>query len=144
MHRIVKILAAIFGVLGVVFLFLILAKGDQTIKDQYFADGSTSTIDPMYIIGVIMLVVTTLIVLVFALKGLATGDIKKTLITLGLFVGVVLISYLLADGGTVTANGQTYGPSVTKWVGAGLYAFYILGFVAVASMLWSGLTKLKK
>lgn len=147
MHKLVKILAAIFGVLGVAFLFLILLKGDQTIKDQFISDGTTSAIDPIYILGVIIFFLAILIALVFVLKDVASGDVKKTLISAGLFIGVVLISYILADGSEVLSSNKTVlAPegATSKWVSTGILATIILAIAAIGSMAWGGLTKFKK
>lgn len=144
LHKIVKILAAVFGVLGVVALFFILFKGDTAIKDQFTTEGDTSAIDPIYLIGLIMFVLVSLTVLIFAVKGILSGNVKKTLITIGLFLGVVLISYVIADSSDVTANGVVYSGATSKWVSTGLNVFYILALAAVAAMAWTGLTKIKK
>ncbi len=147
MHKIVKIIAAIFGVLGVAFLFLILLKGDETIKDQYFADGITSAIDPMYLLGVIIFFLATLITLIFVLKGVASGNIKKTLISLGLFVGVILLSYIIADSSQVISSNNTViateGSSISKWVSTGIYTTIILIVIAIGTMVWGTFSKVK-
>lgn len=70
--------------------------------------------------------------------------LKRTLISVGLFLGVVLISYIFADSSDVKANGIVYSGATSKWVSAGLNAFYLLAVVAVGAMVWTGFNKIKK
>ena len=62
------------------------------------------------------------------------------------FVVIAIIAYGIADGGT--EKYITDFPSLTegtsKMVGAGLYLFYFLAAVAVATMLGFGLRKMFK
>ncbi|MFT7386375.1 MAG: hypothetical protein ACI82E_001139 [Nonlabens sp.] len=41
-------------------------------------------------------------------------------------------------------NGQQLSEGTSKWIGASLYMFYILGVVAVATVVWSGVSKIIK
>jgi hypothetical protein len=144
LHKIVKILSAVFGILGVLALFFILFKGDDAIKSQFRTDGNTSTINPIYIIGWIMFVASIILVLIFAIKAVLTGNVKKTLISIGLFLGVVLISFIVADGSDMVVGGVTYSGATSKLVSTGLNTFYFLALVAIGTMAWTGLTKIKK
>lgn len=144
LHKIVKILSAIFGILGVLALFFILFKGDDAIKSQFRTDGTTSTINPIYIIGWIMFVASIILVLIFAIKAVLTGNVKKTLISIGLFLGVVLISFIVADGSDMVVGGVTYSGTTSKLVSTGLNTFYFLALVAIGTMAWTGVTKIKK
>lgn len=144
LHKIVKILAAVFGVLGVFALFFILFKGDDAIKDQFRTDGSTSTINPIYIIGWIMFVVSIVLVLIFAIKAILTSNVKKTLISIGMFLGVVLLAFILADSSDVKAGGEIVSGTTSKLVSTGLNTFYFLALIAIGTMAWTGLTKFKK
>ena len=88
-----------------------------------------------------------LLVLVYVLKGLFSGDIKKTLMTVGLFLAIVVISFVMSSGSDLdltpfTAKGLDITESTSKYVGAGLNAFYILAVVAIGSMLFSGVKKI--
>jgi hypothetical protein len=71
------------------------------------------------------------------------GDIKRTLITIGSFLAVVLISYVMADGlETEMRDGDILSASGSRWVSTGLYMFYILGVLAIGAMFSGGLKKL--
>ena len=52
--------------------------------------------------------------------------------------GVIFLAMIIAKGDeAVSASGS-------KWVGTGLYAFYILAILAVGSMVFSGIKKVTK
>jgi hypothetical protein len=71
------------------------------------------------------------------------GDIKKTLITVGAFLLVVLISYVTADGAeTVMKDGKILSESGSKWISTGINAFVLLGIIAIGSMVSGGVKKI--
>ncbi len=142
LYKIAKILAWVFGIAGIATYVMILAKGDKAI--EIAADnGDVSAVNPIYTVALIVFVLLLGIVLVFVLKGLAQGNIKKTLMSIGAFLVVVAISYGLAQGvETPMGDDKVLSASGSRWAGAGLYAFYILAIVAIGAMLWSGVKKL--
>ncbi|SDG61797.1 hypothetical protein [Winogradskyella thalassocola] len=144
MHKILKIVAAIISVLGIIFLGRIIAKGDDEIKAAALA-GDTAIVDPMAITAYIILGLVLLFVVVFVLKNLFTNTagLKNTLIGVGAFAAVLIISYVLSGGDAMQYKLQdgfaTEGQSTM--VGAGLVAFYILLAVAAITMIFSGVKK---
>ena len=147
-HKILKIVAGILGVLGIIFLVRIIARGDEAIKAAA-ADGDTAIIDPMAWVTYIIFFATIGFVLFFVLKNLFTntGSLKNTLIGVGAFALVLIISYVLssgADAGNYMYNGVSATEGETKMVGAGLIAFYILIVGAALAMALSGFKKLTK
>jgi ribose 1,5-bisphosphokinase PhnN len=61
------------------------------------------------------------------------------LISAGLFLAVIGISYGLSTGvETPLKDGEVLSASGSRWVGAGLRAFYILAVVAIGAMVLSG------
>jgi len=138
LHKIIKILALIISIIGIAFLGMMIMKGDVEIKET--GAGIDGFIYTSYLIFALVVIA----VIIFGLKGLMSGNIKNTLIILGAFIAVVAISYALADGTPMELTDKTMlSESGSKWVGAGLYAFYILGVVAIASMILSGFKKAK-
>ncbi len=137
LHKIVKIAAAVFGVLGILSLFFILFKGDDYIKEQ-FASGSTSTVDPIYILGVLLLIAITMIVLIFTVKGILAGNIKRTLITIGMFLGLALLSYIFADSSDIynVKKELIASGGVSKLVSTGLNMTYFLAIISVGSLFF--------
>lgn len=137
MHKLVKIAAIIISILSVIFLGLLMANSDAE---------DNSWVAPLIYISYFILAACIAVVLIFVLKNLFSNkeNLKRTLISVGLFLGVVLISYILADSSEVTANGEVFSSSTSKWVSTGLNMFYILGLAAIAAMVWTGFNKLIK
>jgi len=138
LHKIIKIIGLIVSLVGASFLGMMIMKGDDVIKET--GSGIDGFIYSAYFIFALVLIS----VIVFGLKGLLSGNIKNTLIILGAFVLIVGISYGLADGTPMQLNeGGMLSESGSRWVGAGLYTFYILGILAAGSMVMSGFKRTK-
>ena len=145
LHKILKIVAAIIGLLGIVSLVRIISEGDDAIDAAALA-GDTAIVEPMAWAAYIMLGLVLAFVIFFVLKNLFTntGGLKNTLIGVGAFLGVLIIAYLVSGGDTeqyklqdgVATDGQS------TMVGAGLVAFYMLLFIAAASMIFAGVKKI--
>jgi hypothetical protein len=137
LHKILKIVALILSIVGIIFLAMIVSKGDDVVKQT--GEG----LDGFLYVAYLTLAIVLFFVVVFVLKGLMAGDIKKTLIVVGAFLAIVIISYVLAEGvETEMRDGEILSANGSKWVSAGLYVFYILGIIAIGSMVLSGVKKL--
>lgn len=143
LHKVLKYLALVIGVIGLIFLGRIVFAGDDAIKDS--ADLQSSLLNPFMWIAYIVFGITVLLVVIFVIKGLFTGNIRNTLISIAAFAIVVIVSYVLADGQAMTLkDGSTLSASGSKWVSAGLIAFYIMAVLAILSMVFTGIRKLTK
>ncbi|MFT6127744.1 MAG: hypothetical protein ACI9D4_001339 [Polaribacter sp.] len=139
LHKILKIVALILSVAGIIFLAMIVAKGDEVV--QATGEG----VDGYLFVAYITFAIVLFFVIVFVVKGILAGDIKKTLITIGAFLVVVIIAYVLADGTPmIKSDGTMMSESASKWAGTGLYAFYLLAIIAVGAMVLSGIKKIAK
>jgi len=141
LHKILKIVALVLSLIGIVFFAMLVSKGDAVIEQT--GEG----VDGYIYIAYIMLALVLLFVLIFVIKGIFAGNLKKTLISIGLFLVIGIISYVLASGsieGLPLVDDKVISESSSKWVGTGLYAFYILGIMAIGSMVLSGIKKLTK
>lgn len=143
LHKILKIVVAILSLAGTVFLAMIVSKGDDAIKA-----GDAGAVDNMSYVAYITLALILLFVVFFVIQNLVThtSSLKSTLIGVGAFVAVLVIAYALTGGDTTQ---YTYSEGVatdkqSHMVGAGLVAFYVLGTVAILSMLLSSVKKLIK
>jgi len=143
LHKILKIVVAVLSLAGTVFLAMIVSKGDDAIKA-----GDSGAVDNMSYVAYITLILILLFVVFFVVKNLVThtSSLKSTLIGVGAFVAVLIVAYLLTGGDTTQ---YTYSEGIatdkqSHLVGAGLVAFYVLGTVAILSMLLSGVKKLIK
>jgi len=142
LHKILKIVAALIGLAGIVSLVRIIVAGDDAIK----TGGQDGLFEPMAWIGYIILGIAIFFVLVFVLKNLFTNTagLKNTLIGVGAFVAVLVIAYAVSgsDLPIQYKNGDEFAtPKESTLVGAGLVAFYILLGIAAISMIFSGAKK---
>lgn len=144
LHKILKYLAIVIGIVGLILWGRVLMAGDDSIETS--ADVQASVVTPFLYVAYFVFAVIVLLVLFFVIKGLFSGNIRNTLIAVGAFALIVVISYLLADGQAVYDRDgvMAVSESGSKWVGAGLYTFYILAVIAVGIMLVSGIKKLIK
>ena len=134
LHKILKIVAFALAILGAIFALTIMAGDDDT---------ALSMSGNMLYVTYAVLGIVLALVLIFVLKGLFSGNIKKTLVTVGAFLAVLFISYAMSSGTDLdltpfTDKGLDVDEGTSKVVGAGLYAFYALAIVAIGSMLLGG------
>lgn len=143
LHKVLKYLALVIGVIGLILLGRIIATGDDAIKAS--ADLQGSHLDPFMWIAYIVLAAVVVLVAIFVIVGLFRGNIKNTIIAVGSFAVIIIVAYVLSDGeATQLKDGTMLSASADHWVGAGLITFYILAAVAIAAMVFSGIKKLAK
>ena len=139
LHKVTKIAALIVAVLSLVFLALIMASSDSV---------NSSWITPLIYLSYVILLACVVVVLIYVFKNLFSNkeNLKKTLIYIGVFFGVVLVSFILADGTEIksASNEIIASESTSKWVSTGLNTFYLLAIVAIGTMFWTGFNKIKK
>ncbi|MGJ8548873.1 hypothetical protein [Winogradskyella wichelsiae] len=134
-----KILVAILGFLGIIFLVRILAVGDEAIK----TGGEDGLVDPMAYVAYVILALVLVFVLFFVLKNLFTNTegLKNTLIGVGSFAVVLIIAYVISGGDAMSYTLQEGGyatESTSQLVGAGLVSFYLLLAIAAGAMIFAG------
>jgi peptidoglycan/LPS O-acetylase OafA/YrhL len=128
LHKILRIVVLILALAGIVALAMVLINGNG--------------LDAQLYIAYITLALIVFIVLVYVLKETFSGNLKKTLMSIGAFLLVVIIAYVLSTGvETEMRDGEMLSESGSKWVGTGLHTFYILAIVAIGSMIYSGIKK---
>lgn len=140
MYKVAKIIAIILGVIGFV-LWIIIARADSNVVAE--AGSSSNNIVGMMInLGYWLTIIVAIITLLFSLVGLASdgNKLKKAAISLAVFAVVIVVSYVLASGTNVDlfrmANrGIHVTEGAVRWVGAGLWAFYILALLAILAMV---------
>ena len=140
LENIIKIVCAVLGLLGVIFLFRILATGDDDIK-MAASMGDFSLISPVISLSMFILFITVAVTIIFSLINLASnpGKLKKSMIFIGFLIIVIGIAYASSTGvETPMKDGQVLSASGSKWVGTGIRVFYILASVAVLSMIAFG------
>ena len=139
LHKVTKIAAIVISVLSLVFLGGLMASDDA---------ANSSWITPLIYLSYVILIACIALVLIYVFKNLFSKkeDLKKTFIFIGLFVALILVSFILADGTEVKSpsNEIIASESTSKWVSTGLNMFYLLAVVAVGTMFWTGFNKIKK
>ena len=142
-HKVLKYLALVIGVIGLILLGRIIIAGDEAIMAS--TAEQNSLLEPLMWLSYIILGLSILIVGIFVIKGLFSGNVKNTLISVGAFLLIIVIAYVVTDGQEVQLkDGDTLSASGDHWVGAGLVVFYILAAIAVGAMVLSGVKKLIK
>lgn len=139
LHKVTKIAAIVISVLSLVFLGGLMASEDA---------ANSSWISPLIYLSYVILIACIALVLIYVFKNLFSkkDDLKKTFIFIGLFVALILVSFISADGTEVKSpsNEIIASESTSKWVSTGLNMFYLLAVVAVGTMFWTGFNKIKK
>lgn len=138
LHKILKIVALLLSVAGIIFLAMIIVKGDQEVA------ATGEGLDGFLYVAYITFAITVAFVLFFVVKGVFSGNIKNTLISVGAFLLIVIISYVLADDTPMQMRDISLSASGSKWIDTGLYVFYIMGILAIGSMVFSGVKKVIK
>jgi len=143
-QNIIKIISGIFSVLGAIFLLRIMSTGDDQIKMDA-SMGDFSVVTPLILLAIAILTIAVLVTVVFSLRGLASDmtKVKKFLITTGLFIVTVAISFAVSDGmETPLKDGEILSANGSRWVETGIRVFYILTLVAFASMIFSSVKRI--
>lgn len=136
LNKLTKILVIVASLLAVIFW--------ATIAFSSEAEGGMIT--PMIYVAFAVLAVAIVLVLLYTVKNLASnkGELKKTFISVGAFLGVILVAFLLADSTPVTVGGEEFSSTTSKMVSTGLNTFYIVAIVAIALMFLTGYNRIKK
>jgi hypothetical protein len=144
LQKLLKIVAAVVGVLSIVFLVSIISTGDDAIK----AGEGASSVNTFMYVAYFILAIAVLAVVLFTVVNLISNaaGLKNTLISVGAFLLLALICYFVFATGTETVlkDGSILTEGESKLVGTGLYLFYGLGIVAGGTMLGFGIKKMLK
>jgi cobalamin synthase len=136
LNKLTKILVIVASLLAVVF-WATIAFSDE-------AEGGLIT--PMIYVAFAVLAVAIVLVLLYTVKNLASkkGELKKTFISVGAFLGVILVAFLLADSTPVKVGGEEFSSTTSKMVSTGLNTFYIVAVIAIGLMFFTGYNRIKK
>ena len=138
LHKILKLVVAIIGIAALVIAGMVWAN-DTAIK----AGQSQGLVDTMMLLTWVVVAIAIVLVVIFVLKGLFTGNAKNALIAIAGFALVIVVSFITATGEeTVLKDGEILSETGSKMVGAGITAFYILAAIAIILMVGSGAKKL--
>ena len=138
-QKITTIIVTSLGVLGAVFVLMIVGKGDDAIEMSAM-QGDFGSVTPIILIAI-------LITVVFSIKNLASdkGKLKSSLMAIGAFLLVLVVAYLFSSGEeTPMQDGAFLSANGARWVEAGIRMFYFLTVIAIASMSYGSIRKLIK
>ena len=145
-QKITTYIVAALGVLGAVFVLMIVAKGDNEIEMNAM-QGDYGSVASIILLAQIILGIAVLITLFFSAKNLASDKekLKKSLLSIGAFGIVFLIAFLFSSGvETPMQDGKVLSASGARWVETGIRTFYFLTVIAVCSMSYGSVRKLIK
>ncbi len=153
--KISKILSYVVMAVGIVgaILWYVMSSSIGDLMDQNGVSEArelplelaSPSVDPLYSLTLIIFVITIIATLIAVFSTLAKNPagLKNAAIGIIAFIIIVGIGYVLADGvETKMKDGEMLSASGSKWVGTGLYAFYVLAATAVGLMFFSGIKKL--
>ncbi len=147
MHKIIKIVLIVFGLIGAVLWFMLPTRELSEADPAAAAESTPMAL--MFYLTYILIAIAVLVSLVYSLKNLfSTPDsLKKALYVIGGLAIIVGISYALANGTDVNieemaGKGIETSESTIRKIGTGLNVFFFLTVIAVGLMLWSGVKKL--
>ena len=144
LEKLTRIGCIALGVLGLIFLAIVFASGDDSIK-MAAASGNYGVITPIIILSQITLLIAVTVTLIFSLRGIAKdkSKMKNALKSAGLFLIVVVIAFVLSNGvETPMRDGKVLSAMGSKLVGTGIRVFFILSIIAVVLMVFPGTKKI--
>jgi len=146
LEKLTRIGCIALGVLGLIFLAIVFATGDDSIK-MAAASGNYGVITPIILLSQITLFIAVIVTLVFSLRAIAKdkSKMKNALKSAGLFLIVVVIAFVLSSGvETPMRDGKVLSAMGSRLVGTGIRVFFILSIVAVGLMVFPGTKKIFK
>ena len=145
-QKVTTYVSASLGILGLIFLALIISKGDDAIEMDAM-QGSYGSVSSIILLAQVILGLTVATTLFFSLKNLASdkAKLKKSLMSIGAFFAVFLIAFFLSSGEeTPMKDGEVLSATGAKLVETGIRTFYFLTIIAIGSMLFSSVKNLIK
>lgn len=141
MDKVLKIFKIVVGVLAGVLLIRILNADADLLEEDLAMQQSIVT--PFMYVAYAIFGLCLVAVLGFVIRGLFQGNIKKTLATVGGFLVILLISFMVSEGQeTALRDGEVLSEYGSRWVSTGLTMFYILIALSILAILASSVRKL--
>lgn len=137
LHKISKIIAIVIGFLSIVFTIMCMAT-ETTLE--------SGSVDLFIYLAYLSIFMTVGIVLYYVVTRFAhQKDKRETLISVGAFLGVILVAFIFADSTEVPLkDGAVISSGYSKFISTSLNTFYIIGIASLGTLLYSSFGKLKK
>lgn len=139
-YKISKILVIILGIIASV-LFV------STLGMEVTMENNSYIVDYFIYISYIAMAVAFFSVVYFVFKNLITHkeQLKRALISLGIFAAIILVAFILADSTEVKLkDGGVITSTASKLISTSLNTFYILAIISVGVLGWTGFSKIKR
>lgn len=139
-YKISKILVIILGIIASI-LFV------STLGMEVSMDNNSYIVDYFIYISYIAMAVAFFSVVYFVFKNLITHkeQLKRALISLGIFAAIILVAFILADSTEVKLkDGGVITSTASKLISTSLNTFYILAIISVGVLGWTGFSKFKR
>lgn len=145
-QKITNILAISLGVVGLIFLALIISQGDESIEMSAM-QGDYGFVSAIIYLAFIVLGIVILSTVIFSLINLFSNKdkLKKAGISIGSFLAVIILAFILSEGvETPMQDGKVLSAAESRWVETGIRTFYLLTLIAVGIMIFNSVRKLIK
>ena len=145
-QKITNIIAITLGVLGLVFLALIISQGDESIEMNAM-QGDYGFVSYIVYLAFAVLGIVVLSTIVFSLMNLFSDKdkLKKAGISIGSFLAVIIVAFILSEGvETPMQDGKVLSAAGSRWVETGIRTFYLLTLIAVGIMVFYSVKKIVK
>ena len=139
-YKISKIVVIIIGIIASI-LFV------STLGMEISMDNNSYIVDYFIYVSYLAMAIAFFSVIYFVFKNLIThkDQLKRALISLGLFAAIVLVAFILADSTEVKLkDGGVISSFSSKLISTSLNTFYILAFISVGVFAWSGFAKITR
>ena len=139
-YKISKILVIILGIIASI-LFV------STLGMEVTMENNSYIVDYFIYISYIAMAVAFFSVVYFVFKNLITHkeQLKRALISLGIFAAIILVAFILADSTEVKLkDGGVITSTASKLISTSLNTFYILAIISVGVLGWTGFPKIKR
>ena len=145
-QKIITYCCVALGILGVIFLSMIISKGDDAIEMSAM-QGDYGSVTYIVLLAQLILGVTVVISLGFSIKNIISdkANLKKSLLSLVAFLIVILVAFVFSSGEeTPLKDGEVLSAFGSKMVETGIRTFYLLTLIAICSMAFGSIRELIK
>ena len=140
LNKILTVLKIVIILIGAIFFARILMADGNALEVD--SELQNSLLSPFITLAYIVLGLTVVATLVFSIIGVAKGNIKKTLLTIGAFAAIVVISFFSSTGKEIQTDEGVISAYGSQWISAGLTIFYVLLAISILAILASGVIKI--
>lgn len=139
-YKISKIVVIIIGIIASI-LFV------SALGMEISMENNSYIVDYFIYISYLAMAIAFFSVIYFVFKNLFThkDQLKRALISIGLFAAVILIAFIMADSTEIKLkDGAVISSMYSKLISTSINTFYILAVVSVGVLGWTGFSKIKR